>query len=77
MGEPPVQMLQGAWAMPLAFEHEHQSPASKCEEEFDWDKVYTLAKNEWGWKKPNGEADVHAIHMNGLVLSHANDVPPA
>src|SRR5262245_62147640 len=27
----------------IGFEHEHQSPASKCEEEFDWPKVYDFA----------------------------------
>lgn len=52
----------------LGFEHEHQSPASKCEEEFNWDKVYTIAKNEWGWKKPNGEADEQAIQLSLRVL---------
>jgi|GEM_PF-6919632 len=52
----------------IGFEHEHQSPESKCEDEFDWPKVYTYAKTRWGWVK-NGEVDKEAVDFNMRVLT--------
>ncbi len=33
----------------LGLLHEHQSPESKCENEFDWPRVHSYAKRNWGW----------------------------
>jgi hypothetical protein len=34
----------------IGFDHEHQSPASVCEQEFDWDFLY-VAMGGWGWSR--------------------------
>ncbi|WFU55715.1 M12 family metallopeptidase [Bradyrhizobium pachyrhizi] len=33
----------------LGLLHEHQSPASRCGDEFDWGKITNFAKDKWGW----------------------------
>src|SRR5262249_21719948 len=53
----------------LGFEHEHQSPASNCDQEFDWPKVENVARTQWGWIKPNGEVDKQAVEFNLRVLT--------
>jgi hypothetical protein len=53
----------------LGFEHEHQSPASNCDQEFDWPKVEKVARTQWGWTKPNGEVDKEAVEFNLRVLT--------
>src|SRR5262249_11970086 len=35
----------------LGLLHEHQSPAAKCGDEFDWPKIYSYADKNWGWDK--------------------------
>jgi hypothetical protein len=55
----------------IGFEHEHQSPESKCEEEFAWPKVYQFAKTEWGWVKADGSVDKEAVDFNLRVLTSA------
>jgi hypothetical protein len=53
----------------LGFEHEHQSPESRCDEEFDWPKVYEVAKTKWGWVKSDGSVDKKAVDFNLRVLT--------
>lgn len=48
----------------IGFQHEHQSPQAKCEEQFDWPKVYEVARVDWGWVKPNGEVDKEMVDFN-------------
>jgi hypothetical protein len=33
----------------LGLLHEHQSPAAKCADEFDWPKIFSYAEKNWGW----------------------------
>jgi hypothetical protein len=56
----------------LGFEHEHQSPASNCDQEFDWPKVEKVARTQWGWTKPNGEVDKQAVEFNLRVLTSSD-----
>jgi Astacin (Peptidase family M12A) len=53
----------------IGFEHEHQSPESKCADEFDWPKIYEAARVQWGWVQPNGEVDKEAVDLNLHALS--------
>jgi hypothetical protein len=53
----------------IGFEHEHQSPESKCENEFDWPKVYEFGRTRWGWVKRNGDVDKAAVDFNMRVLT--------
>ena len=55
----------------IGFEHEHQSPEGKCEQEFDWPKVYEFARTEWGWVTPKGEVDKQIVDVNMRALSSA------
>ena len=48
----------------LGLEHEHQSPEAKCDEEFDWDRIYPYARAQWGWEK--GKVD---HNMGALVVA--------
>jgi hypothetical protein len=41
----------------IGFDHEHQSPHSKCEEEFDWPYLY----NNMGWKKEEIDANMKRL----------------
>ena len=53
----------------IGFEHEHQSPESKCEDEFDWPKVYDIAKTKWRWVKTDGSVDKKSVDFNMRVLT--------
>ena len=33
----------------LGFHHEHQSPAEGCDKEYNWPKLYTFYKQNYGW----------------------------
>ena len=35
----------------LGFQHEHQTPAGTCENEFDWPKVYKYMLDEYEWSQ--------------------------
>src|SRR5262249_48910421 len=54
----------------IGFEHEHQSPQSKCEDEFDWPKVYEFAGTRWGLvKKGTNEVDKAEVDFNMRALA--------
>lgn len=55
----------------FGLEHEHQSPESRCDEEFDWDKVYAFAETNWGWSKEQVD-----FNMRGLVAAERLLVTP-
>jgi hypothetical protein len=43
----------------IGFEHEHQSPASGCDEEFDWNYLYT----SMGWTKEEVERNMRRLSI--------------
>jgi len=45
----------------IGLEHEHQSPESKCEDEFDWPRVYTFAASHWAWSKSQVDFNMRAL----------------
>ncbi|MFQ6180338.1 M12 family metallopeptidase [Sinorhizobium meliloti] len=53
----------------LGFEHEHQSPAANCEEEFDWNYLY----NSFGWSKEQVDRNMRKLLINqsrnGLIVT--------
>jgi hypothetical protein len=44
----------------LGLEHEHQSPEAKCEDEFDWPRVYKIASG-WGWTRAEVDFNMRAL----------------
>jgi hypothetical protein len=53
----------------IGLQHEHQSPASHCEEEFNWPKIYAIARDQWGWTKRDGEVDKEMVDFNLRALA--------
>lgn len=45
----------------LGFEHEHQSPSSGCDDEYDWNKLYSYYKSVYNWDKPKVDANVRQL----------------
>lgn len=39
------------WGHALGFHHEHQSPASGCDSEYDWSKLYAYYQQNYSWDK--------------------------
>jgi hypothetical protein len=37
------------WGHALGFHHEHQSPASGCDNEYNWPKLYAYYQQNYGW----------------------------
>jgi hypothetical protein len=44
----------------IGFDHEHQSPASVCEQEFDWDYLY-VAMGGWGWSRQTIDVNMRQL----------------
>lgn len=45
----------------LGFEHEHQSPASGCDNEYDWPKLYAYYKSAYGWDTSKVDQNVRQL----------------
>jgi len=45
----------------LGLEHEHQSPASGCDGEYDWDKLYSYYLTTYGWDKQKVDDNVRQL----------------
>lgn len=52
----------------LGFHHEHQNPVSGCEDEFDWEHIYTyLAGPPNNWPKEQVDFNMRRLDQSGLV----------
>ena len=52
----------------LGFHHEHQNPVSACEDEFDWDHIYTyLAAPPNNWGKGQVDFNMRRLDQSELV----------
>ena len=52
----------------LGFHHEHQNPVSGCEDEFDWDHIYSyLAGPPNNWPKEQVDFNMRRLDQSGLV----------
>jgi len=52
----------------LGFHHEHQNPVAACEDEFDWDHIYTyLAGPPNNWPKEQVDFNMRRLDQSGLV----------
>ena len=45
----------------LGFHHEHQSPASGCDAEYDWNKLYAFYQQNYGWDKTMVDQNVRQL----------------
>ena len=45
----------------LGFHHEHQSPASGCDAEYDWTKLYAYYSTNYGWGKDEVDQNVRQL----------------
>ena len=58
----------------LGYEHEHQHPYSKCEEEFDWPAIYAeLAAPPNQWTKERVDHNMRRLNGAGRVISREMD----
>ncbi len=53
----------------LGFEHEHQSPESQCEKEFDWPAIYKFAKKHWKWEETEVNLNFRALVSSERLLT--------
>ena len=52
----------------LGFHHEHQNPVAACEDEFDWDHIYTyLGGPPNNWPKEQVDSNMRRLDQSGLV----------
>ena len=45
----------------LGLHHEHQSPATGCDKEYDWHKLYKYYKDAYDWDKPKVDQNVRQL----------------
>lgn len=45
----------------LGFHHEHQSPGTKCDTEYDWDKLYGWYAEKYAWSKEKVDQNVRPL----------------
>jgi hypothetical protein len=53
----------------IGFEHEHQSPVSVCEKEFDWDYLYKAM----GWSKQKVDINMRQLQPSSKLLTTTFD----
>jgi len=53
----------------IGFEHEHQSPVSVCEKEFDWDYLYKAM----GWSKEKVDENMRQLQPSSKLLTTVFD----
>jgi len=52
----------------LGFEHEHQNPFSKCENEFNWPRIYQYLEGPPNnWTKEIIDHNMRSLHESGLI----------
>ncbi len=52
----------------LGFHHEHQNPVAACEDEFDWDHIYSyLAGPPNNWPREQVDFNMRRLDQGGLV----------
>lgn len=49
------------WGHALGLHHEHQSPASGCDAEYDWPKLYAYYKQNYGWDQTTVDDNVRQL----------------
>lgn len=45
----------------IGFHHEHQSPGTSCDAEYDWDKLYAYYDQQYHWKKKMVDDNVRQL----------------
>lgn len=59
----------------LGFEHEHQHPLSKCEEQFDWEKIYDeLSQSPNRWDKDKVDHNMRKLAERGRLFPNEIDL---
>jgi len=59
----------------LGFEHEHQHPLSKCEAQFDWDKIYeALSRPPNQWDKSKVDHNMRKLASRGRLFPQEIDL---
>ena len=59
----------------LALHHEHQSPASGCDTEYDWDKLYAYYKSTYNWEKSEVDQNVKQL-LNDRTVFDWSELDP-
>ncbi len=45
----------------LGFHHEHQSPGTKCDDEYDWEKLYAWYDEQYTWSKSKVDQNLRQL----------------
>jgi hypothetical protein len=56
----------------IGFHHEHQSPASVCENEFDWDHLYKKM-GSWGWNRQTVDHNMRQLEPSTRLSTTSFD----
>jgi astacin (peptidase family M12A) len=56
----------------IGFQHEHQSPASVCENEFDWDHLYKKMAS-WGWSRQKVDHNMRQLQPSAKLSTTSFD----
>lgn len=52
------------WGHALGLHHEHQSPASGCDTEYDWPKLYAYYRDNFGWDQKKVDDNVRQLNAD-------------
>ncbi|WDD90942.1 hypothetical protein Bsp3421_000828 [Burkholderia sp. FERM BP-3421] len=59
----------------LGFHHQHQSPASGCDKEYNWPVVYAFYKKTYGWNKQMVDTNVRQLIADRSAFDWSKDDP--
>lgn len=59
----------------LGFHHEHQSPASGCDSEYNWPKLYAYYQQNYGWDKKMVDDNLKELNADRSVYDWSQRDP--
>ncbi|MGF3028032.1 M12 family metallopeptidase [Methylobacterium aquaticum] len=57
----------------LAMEHEHQSPAAKCDQEFNWPVIYRTFAQRYSWDKEKVDTNLRSLAKSPRIRTTEYD----
>jgi hypothetical protein len=63
------------WGHALGLHHEHQSPASGCDAEYNWPKLYAYYQTNFGWDQAMVDANVKQLAADRHAYDWSQEDP--